>query len=261
MKTIFTLITLLLFSAFSLAQFFQSSSSISNLTSNFRNDGRIVIGEDYSTSYKFQVFKNSTINVSSVFGNASGRFEINAVGSNGSYAPFSEPGDIVLKRLGPISQTLIFFLGSTIPPNTPYNSQINHKFRFGSGSSPYSVMIYNTGKVTMGTEKYDDSDYRLFVKDGIKTEKVKVEIASVNDWADYVFKEDYNLMSLAEVENYISKNGHLPNIPSAEEIVKDGGFELKEMNIKLLEKIEELTLYIIDQNKRIEALEVKLAVD
>lgn len=260
MKTIFTLITLLLFPAFSLAQFFQSSSSISNLTSNFRNDGRIVIGEDYSTIYKFQVFKNSTINVSNVFGNASGRFEINAVGLNNSYAPFSIPGDIVLKRLG-TSQNLIFFLGSNIPIDSPYNYPLNHKFRFGSGSSPYSIMIYSTGKVTMGTEKYDDTDYRLFVKDGIKTEKVKVEIASVNGWADYVFKEDYNLMSLAEVENYISKNGHLPNIPSAEEIVEDGGFELKEMNIKLLEKIEELTLYIIDQNKRIEALEVKLAVD
>src|SRR5690606_25041329 len=199
--------------------------------------------------------------VSNAFGNSSGRLEINAVGTNGAYATNSISGDIVLKRLGPDSENLIFALGSTIPVNSPYDASNNYKFRFASGASTNSMLIYSTGKITMGTEKYDDSDYRLFVKDGIKTEKVKVEIASANGWADYVFKDDYNLMSLNEVESFIDENGHLPNIPSAEEIVKDGGFELKEMNVKLLEKIEELTLYIIEQNKRIEVLEAKIAED
>ena len=98
-------------------------------------------------------------------------------------------------------------------------------------------------------------NYRLFVKDGIKTEKVKVEIAAENNWADYVFAKDYKLMPLQEVENYINTNGHLPEVPTTEQAIKNG-IELKEMNILLLKKIEELTLHLIEQNKRIEELEV-----
>jgi len=97
--------------------------------------------------------------------------------------------------------------------------------------------------------------YNLFVKGGIKTEKVKVEIAAENGWADYVFKKDYKLMPLKEVENYINTNGHLPEVPSTEEAIQNG-IELKEMNILLLKKIEELTLHLIEQNKRIEELEI-----
>ena len=61
---------------------------------------------------------------------------------------------------------------------------------------------------------------------------------------DYVFKEDYDLISLQEVQNYIKKNGHLPNIPSAKDM-EENGIQLGEMNMKLLEKIEELTLYVL----------------
>lgn len=125
------------------------------------------------------------------------------------------------------------------------------------------LTVRANGKVGMGTPEENFNctgcqEYRLFVKDGIKTEKIKVELASTGGWADYVFSDKYYLMPLKEVENFITENKHLPNMPSAEKIVEDGGFELKEMNIKLLEKIEELTLYIIEQNKRIEILETKL---
>jgi len=67
-------------------------------------------------------------------------------------------------------------------------------------------------------------------------------------WADYVFKEDYHLPTLEEVEKHIKEKGHLINIPSAKE-VNDNGIQLGEMNKLLLEKIEELTLYIIKQEK------------
>ena len=97
-------------------------------------------------------------------------------------------------------------------------------------------------------------NYRLFVKDGIKTEKIKVEIATENGWADYVFAKNYKLMPLQEVENYININGHLPEVPTTDEAIKNG-IELKEMNILLLKKVEELTLHAIEQNKRIEQLE------
>ena len=103
----------------------------------------------------------------------------------------------------------------------------------------------------------DGEKYKLFVKDGIRTEKVKVDIADSNGWADYVFEKDYKLMPLNEVEQFINKNGHLPEVPTTEEAIKNG-IELKAMNILLLKKIEELTLYNIEQQKRIEALEKKV---
>lgn len=103
----------------------------------------------------------------------------------------------------------------------------------------------------------DGEKYKLFVKDGIKTEKIKVDIAANNGWADYVFKKDYQLRTLTEVEHFINKNGHLPEVPTTEEAIKNG-MELKEMNILLLKKIEELTLYSIGQQKRIEALEQQM---
>lgn len=111
--------------------------------------------------------------------------------------------------------------------------------------------ISQKSKVGIGTDNFacsDCSDYRLFVKDGIKTEKVRVEIAANNGWADYVFKKDYKLMSLSDLQSYIDEKGHLPEVPTTEEAIANG-VELKEMNILLLKKIEELTLYVIDQNK------------
>lgn len=119
--------------------------------------------------------------------------------------------------------------------------------------------LTSDGKLGMGTVNTNCAEctgYRLFVKDGIRTEKIKVDIASENGWADYVFENNYELKNLKDLENYIKINKHLPEVPSTEEAIKNG-IELKEMNILLLKKVEELTLYIIEQNKRIEKLENK----
>ena len=67
---------------------------------------------------------------------------------------------------------------------------------------------------------------------------------------DYVFDVNYKLLTLQEVQEFINKNGHLPNIPSAKDMNEEG-VKLKEMNLKLLEKIEELTLYTIEQEKQL----------
>jgi hypothetical protein len=91
--------------------------------------------------------------------------------------------------------------------------------------------------------------YRLFVDQGILTEKVKVAVAGSAQWSDYVFAKDYNLMPLDEVEQFVKKNKHLPNVPSADEMVKEGN-DLGKTDAKLLEKIEELTLYVIELNRR-----------
>lgn len=103
----------------------------------------------------------------------------------------------------------------------------------------------------------DVSSYQLFVKGGILTEEVRVQLKTA--WADYVFNDEYKLSSLDEVEQYIQKNGHLPNVPSAKE-VKENGLELGEIAKIQQEKIEELTLYVIQQKKEIDALKAQMEI-
>lgn len=95
----------------------------------------------------------------------------------------------------------------------------------------------------------DVSKYTLFVRGGILTEEVRVTLE--NEWADYVFEEGYNLMPLDKVETFIKENGHLPNVPSAKQ-VNANGLELGEISKIQQEKIEELTLYLIEQKKQLE---------
>ena len=82
----------------------------------------------------------------------------------------------------------------------------------------------------------------------------EVKVATYSNWPDFVFKNNHNIPTLTEVENHIKENGHLIDIPSAKEVEKNGFF-LGEMDAKLLQKIEELTLYTIAQEKKIEKVE------
>lgn len=108
------------------------------------------------------------------------------------------------------------------------------------------VMTWNyDGSVGIGTT---NPDAKLAVNGTIHSKEVKVDM---NGWADYVFKKEYDLPTLQEVEKHINEKGHLENIPSEEEVLKNG-ISLGEMNIKLLQKIEELTLYTIEQQKNTE---------
>jgi hypothetical protein len=115
--------------------------------------------------------------------------------------------------------------------------------------------VSKDGSVGIGTNITTDPDYKLFVDKGIKTKKVKVTQAG---WPDYVFHQQYKLPSLIEVEKFIKANNHLPEVPSAEEIEKDG-LNLGDNQATLLKKIEELTLYIIDLNKKSEEQNKKIA--
>ncbi|UOY05176.1 hypothetical protein L0P88_14620 [Muricauda sp. SCSIO 64092] len=109
------------------------------------------------------------------------------------------------------------------------------------------LIVKNNGDVGIGTET---PDAKLAVNGNIHTKEVKVDMVG---WPDYVFDKDYELPSLKEVENYIKEKGHLQDIPSAQEVVEDG-IMLGEMNAKLLQKIEELMLYTIAQQKEIQNL-------
>jgi hypothetical protein len=86
----------------------------------------------------------------------------------------------------------------------------------------------------------------------------RIRYENENQWSDRVFENDYKLLKISEVEQFIQKNGHLPNIPSASQVVKEGvGMDV--MISKLLEKVEELTLYTIQQQKEIDELKKTLS--
>ncbi|GAB2778879.1 hypothetical protein GCM10027275_22960 [Rhabdobacter roseus] len=112
----------------------------------------------------------------------------------------------------------------------------------------------NSGNVIIGNSiNNTPKGYKLFVSDGILTEKVKVAIKNTSDWSDFVFNKDYNLLPLNKVEQYIKKNKHLPGVPSAKEVTETG-IDLAKMDAILLQKIEELTLHLIEISKQNEKI-------
>lgn len=120
-----------------------------------------------------------------------------------------------------------------------------------------AVVFGDDGTVKIGAVTTPNpAGYRLYVDQGILTEKVKIAVAGSANWADYVFAKDYKLMPLTEVEKFVKANKHLPNVPSAADMVKEGN-DLGKTDAKLLEKIEELTLYIIEIEKKLALLEQK----
>ncbi|MEO8238064.1 MAG: hypothetical protein ABI576_08135 [Flavobacterium sp.] len=129
-----------------------------------------------------------------------------------------------------------------------------HKFVV-RGSAKIEGNILTDANVGIGTSNFTDGSdtYRLSVKGKIRAEEIKV----YNTWADYVFAKNYDLKPLVKVEEFIAQNGHLPNVPSAKEITEKG-LELGEMSKIQQEKIEELTLYLIQQNKEIEDLKSQM---
>lgn len=129
------------------------------------------------------------------------------------------------------------------------------KFRTVSelGSTDH-VVIKANGRVGIGTITPDSE---LTVKGNIHAEEVKVDLSVPGP--DYVFKEGYDLKPLEEVQEYIQAHGHLPNIPSAKEM-EINGIQLGRMNMKLLEKIEELTLYLIELGKENQLLQETIRI-
>jgi hypothetical protein len=151
---------------------------------------------------------------------------------------------------------------SAIGSTTDQSIYINSK---GSGSVAIGIPIGSltkgnfqvAGTTVMGTKApLQHTDYKLAVEGKIvASEVVVIPPSSIPGiWADFVFDSSYNLMPIAELEKYIAKNRHLPDVPSEKE-VKAKGVDLLQVNKDLLRKVEELTLYIINQEKRLKALE------
>ncbi|MCV9928245.1 tail fiber protein [Flavobacterium sp. LS1R49] len=136
------------------------------------------------------------------------------------------------------------------------NSGINQEFIQRYNGIDYTSLAFFQGKIGIGTTKPDE---KLTVNGKIHAQEVRIDLAYPMTVPDYVFANDYKLKSLQEVEEFIKQNSHLPEVPSAKEIEKNG-LMLAEMNMSLLKKIEELTLYSIEQNKEIQKQNNKILI-
>lgn len=126
---------------------------------------------------------------------------------------------------------------------------------FNSGTGGNNLMNYvlfldDNGNVGIGT---NNPQAKLAVNGEILAKSVRVNTSSTY-WPDYVFDEEYQLMSLSELESYVNDNKHLPGVPSADEIGEQGDVDLAKMNIILLEKVEELTRYVIRLQNQIDEM-------
>lgn len=129
------------------------------------------------------------------------------------------------------------------------NINLNGKKIINGTSDLGGIFVASNGNVRIGQGTAIPSK-ALEVNGGIRSKEVIVE---VSNWSDFVFEKDYPLLSLSETERFIRQNGHLPNVPSAK-TVQDNGVSLGEMNALLLQKIEELTLHLIELEKQIHEL-------
>lgn len=220
-----------------------------------------------SLSRNIDGFQNTAIGYASMFFNVSGKsntaigiqsLQDNTTGSNniaiGIYAGLLKngSGNIYLGasagRVGVLTQE----------SNKLYiaNSATTTPLIYGD----FSAKFISIGDVPVAKRDAIASagQYGLLVKGGIMTEKIKVALASSTDWADYVFEPTYqqNMLSLREVEQFILEHKHLPNVPSAQEMA-DNGLDVTQTVAKLMEKIEELTLYAIEMDKQIKQLQTE----
>jgi hypothetical protein len=155
------------------------------------------------------------------------------------------------------------FGGAVFPTDTSLilwsNSGANNYLVFqpswgntGVGTYTPNAKLHVNGTMLIGgNSDRIATGYNLSVAGKIIAEEVKVQLKA--SWPDYVFADNYNLMPIEDLEKSIRQHKHLPNIPAAAEVEKEG-ISLGDMNKRLMEKVEELTLYIIDLNKKNNAL-------
>ncbi len=159
---------------------------------------------------------------------------------------FSDVNDLHIRaKTGPINGIRgNLILQSADPRGTEFAGNI------GIGVDSPKAKLHIASNVMIGSGS-PASGYMLSINGKVISEEVRVELDG--DWPDYVFDKEYKLSSLQELEKFITTKKHLPNIPAASQVAKEG-FDLGDMNRRLLEKIEELTLYIIQQEKKLNSL-------
>lgn len=146
----------------------------------------------------------------------------------------------------------LFTIESTLSSDSQSPNMLSFMSKQQGGSAWFNMPVRIGGN--QHEEEKITSAHKFYVAGGILAERVKVKTYA--NWPDYVFGEEYKLMPFNELREYIDLKHHLPGVPSADEVVEDG-IELSEMNAKLLEKVEELTLYVLKLEERLKELEEK----
>ena len=249
MKRIPFLLAVSLFSLTSNAQQWQGSGLPTGL---INRDGNVLIG---STPFQGTYGANDRV------------LELRGENSIVSFRSNTGSGSLDL-FFGPAGGGTNFnSVGATFSLSTEYVSRLmilsNGNVGVGTSTPGYKFEVNGNAKFTVATVgngvTSTPAGYSLYVSGGILTEKIKAALATSANWSDYVFDKKYHLAPLSTVEAYVAKNKHLPGVPSADELVKEGGVDMNEMFAKQMAKIEELTLYIIEQNKKIESMEKRVA--
>ncbi|HKR03607.1 MAG TPA: SprB repeat-containing protein [Bacteroidia bacterium] len=221
----------------------------SNSTTNdiYTDDADLIINGNSSYNYNTVLNTNTGKVIIGTVSNPQAKLEVGGqLAMNDNKLSFRNAGDSYHTAKYIQGEGLVFVENESI------------KFKLG-GASDKLVYLTSEGKVIidggLGINYNTGStyDYGLYVGKGILAEKVKVAVHTSGDWSDKVFDKKYHLRTLSDVETFIKEHHHLPNIPSAEEVVKSG-IDLGQMDAKLLEKVEELTLYIIELKKEIEII-------
>lgn len=245
-------------------KFFVRGDSVSEAMRMIEN-GNVGIGETIPTARLHVSGKQNTVSAKfsqSGISSADGFLSIlNGTNSSTGYFPtllgraympgrslglyiIGEPDDVV-PPVSDASFGAIILNGRTKAAGRLLNSNV---LVVNNGDSNL-LMVKANGSIGIGT--ITPGPYKLAVEGTIGARKIK--ITQVKPWADFVFAADYKLPTIQEVEDFISIHQHLPDIPSAAEVTKDG-IDLGEINQKLLQKIEEQMLYIIEMNKKINSL-------
>ncbi len=183
---------------------------------------------------KMTIFQTGDIIVGDNTVTPVGKFTVKTTNNADGISHIGDNGNILQTRMGGTSAGIGTFS--------------NTHMRLFCNSRSDLFISSATGNVGIGTENF--GTYKLAVNGGVRSKEVVVETG----WADYVFDKKYKLPLLSDVEKFIQQNKHLPNIPSAAEIEKNG-LNLGDTQKRMMEKIEELTLYMIEANKKIEKLE------
>ncbi len=163
------------------------------------------------------------------------------------------PGNASKIEFGPFENLDNIWIGR-------YNKESDHsELRINIGDDGGTGDRFAVGYTHWDTNVWHDAFAVLAngdveVSETLRAKEVKIEVVN---GADFVFSPDYRLKSLPEVESFIRENNHLPEIPS-EKAMQEDGLSINEFQIKLLQKIEELTIYAIEQNKKIELLEKEI---
>lgn len=268
---------------------FNFQASFAQWDGNNTTSGIGAIGTGSNTLYKLRVYNNSNtttpyaLRVDNYYAGSSTKYGIYSyLGSGGSgtrygiysyaqsvndYSFYSGKGkigfagDFEMINTG-INNKFLFHTGWQSGDYSLYITPVD-----GSGTKLFDRSLYlhrdgylekkmdNSSSVALAVSLSGTRNFQVMGSGKIYAREIEVKLGS---FPDYVFEKDYKLMPIRELEQYIYSNNHLPNIPSAKE-VEEKGLGLGELSLKQLEKIEELTLYILDLNKRIENLENDLA--